>query len=150
MSASKLKGEIDAPASRGPVVVVDDVHADAMRAAHAVEELRPWFPVQILTSGEELASYLDGQGLYQDRCLYPYPGLILLDLKMPRMDGFETLQWIKDNPKHSKIPVVVLSGVSGMAAQVTQAYKLGAHSFLPKPIREEDVESILSVLKINI
>src|ERR1035441_8692669 len=73
----------------GPVVIVDDDPYDAILAEGVITELRPRFPVQILTSGEDFVGYLQGDGLYQDRSRYPMPGLVLLDLKMPKMDGFE-------------------------------------------------------------
>lgn len=134
----------------GPVVIVDDDPYDAMLAEGIIDELQPRFPIQILTSGEDLISYLQGDGLYHDRSHYPYPGVVLLDLKMPKMDGFDVLKWLKDHPEHKDIPIVVLSGFVDMAGQVTRAYQLGAHSFLPKPVRQEDIESILSVLKIAV
>ncbi len=135
---------------KGPVLIVDDETCHAMLAEAVFDEVRPGSSIQILTSGEDLVAYLQGESLYRDRCRYPYPGLVLLDLKMPKMDGFEALRWVKTHPKHSHLPIVVLSGVSGMAEQVTRAYHLGAHSFLPKPVQHRDVESILSLLKISV
>jgi two-component system response regulator len=134
----------------GPVIIVDDDSADAMLAEGVIDELQPKLPVQILTSGEDFISYLKGEGLYHDRVHYPYPGLVLLDLKMPGMDGFAVLEWLKANAEHSKIPVVVLSGFLGMAAQVTRAYQLGARSFLPKPVQQADIESLLTQLNISV
>ncbi len=134
----------------GPVIIVDDDPYDAMFSEGVIGELQPRFPIQILTSGEDLIAYLLGDGLYHDRAHYPYPGLVLLDLKMPKMDGFEVLKWLKEHPEHREIPIVVLSGFVDMAAQVTRAYQLGAHSFLPKPVSQEDIEGILNVLQISI
>ncbi len=138
------------PASDGPVLIVDDDPYDAITAEGVVGDLGPVFPVQILTSGEDLIAYLQGENIYHDRAQFPYPGLILLDLKMPSMDGFEVLQWLKDHPEHSKVPVVVLSGLAGMAGLVTKAYQLGAHSFLPKPVQAQDIQSILSIMKMSV
>lgn len=137
-------------ARQGPVVIVDDDPYDALLTEGIVDELQPHFEVQILTSGEDLVAYLQGDGLYQDRSHYPIPGLVLLDLKMPQMDGFAVLEWLKNHPEHSSIPIVVLSGAADMVEQVTRAYALGAHSFLPKPIQQRDIESILTLLKISI
>lgn len=134
----------------GPFVIVDDEPSDAMLAEGVIDELDPKFPAQILTCGEDLIAYLQGEGLYQDRTLYPLPGLVLLDLKMPKMDGFAVLEWLKQHPEFSEIPIVVLSGCVDMAGQVTRAYQLGAHSFLPKPVQLQDIESILSLLKVSI
>jgi len=137
-------------AREGPVVIVDDDTADALMAEGVIDELQLMFPAQILTCGEDLIAYLQGEGLYQDRSRYPYPALVLLDLNMPKMDGFEVLQWLKGHPEHAAIPIVVLSGRFDMPGQVTRAYQLGAHSFLPKPILLQDIQSILSHLKISI
>jgi two-component system response regulator len=134
----------------GPVVIVDDDPADAMFAEGVFDELQPEFPLQILTSGEDLVAYLQGTGLYHDRAHYPYPGLILLDLNMPKMDGFAVLEWIKAHPEHGDVPIVVLSGFSDLVEQVTRAYTRGAHSFLPKPIQLQDIKTILSILKVSI
>jgi CheY-like chemotaxis protein len=137
-------------AREGPVIIVDDNASDALLTEEVIDELEPRFPVEILTSGEDLVAYLQGDDLYHDRSQYPYPGLVLLDLKMPKMDGFEVLQWLKDHPEHAEVPIVVLSGFVDMAGQVTKAYQLGAHSFLPKPVQQEDIQSILSLLKISV
>jgi CheY-like chemotaxis protein len=140
----------EASAREGPVVIVDDDPYEALLAQGVLDELQPRFPIQILTSGEDLVAYFQGDDLYHDRNSYPYPGLVLLDLKMPKMDGFEVLQWLNDHPEHAEVPIVVLSGFAGMPEQVTKAYRLGAHSFLPKPVQLPDIRSILSLLKISI
>ena len=134
----------------GPVLIVDDDPYDAITAEGVVGDLNPILPVQILTSGEDLIAYLQGENIYHDRKQFPYPGLVLLDLKMPRMDGFAVLQWLKNHPEHAKVPVVVLSGLAGMAGLVTKAYQLGAHSFLPKPVQAQDIQSVLHLLKISV
>lgn len=138
------------PAREGPVIIVDDDPYDALQSEGVVDELQPRFEVQILTSGEDLVAYLQGEGLYKDRSHYPRPGLVLLDLKMPRMDGFAVLEWLKGHPEHADIPIVVLSGFADMVAEVTRAYGQGAHSFLPKPIQQRDLQSIVSLLKISV
>jgi CheY-like chemotaxis protein len=137
-------------ASEGPVIIVDDDSSDGLLAEGVIDELDPRFPVQILSSGEDLIAYLQGEELYRDRSRYPYPGLVLLDLKMPKMDGFAVLQWLKGHPEHAQVPIVVLSGCVDMAWQVTRAYQLGAHSFLPKPVQQQDIQSILLLLKVSI
>ena len=141
---------IQSQARDGPLVIVDDDPYDALRAAGFIDELQPTTPAQILTSGEDLLAYLKGEGLYHDRSQYPYPGLVLLDLKMPKMDGYEVLEWLKEHPEHAAVPIVVLSGVVDMAGQVTRAYQLGALSFLPKPVQQQDIQSILSLLNISV
>ena len=150
MEKEEANGMAKTMTKEGPVLIVDDDPYDAMLSEGVMEELQPKFPVQIITSGEDLMDYLQGDGLYQDRVHYPYPGLILLDLKMPGMDGFEVLKWLKSRPEHSEIPIVVLSGCVDLAGQVTRAVQLGAHSFLPKPVQQQDIRSILDVLNVSI
>ena len=137
-------------AREGPVLIVDDDAYDATLTEGVIDELQPRFPVQILTSGEDLVAYLEGTDLYHNRNQYPLPGLVLLDLKMPKMDGFAVLEWLKDHPEHGEVPIVVLSGFADMVEQVTKAYSQGAHSFLTKPVQLRDMQSILSLLKISI
>jgi CheY-like chemotaxis protein len=96
-------------------------------------------PVQIrlvaVEDGSEATSYLEGKGPYEDRAKYPIPDVILLDLKMPRLNGFEFLEWlrVKCDRSHRFIPVVVMSS-SGMREDVDRAYALGANSYLVKPV----------------
>jgi CheY-like chemotaxis protein len=149
-AAAEASAAIGSSAKEGPVVIVDDSTYDAMQVEGVIEELQPKFPAQILTSGEDLVAYLQGEGLYKDRSHYPYPGLVLLDLKMPKMDGFAVLEWLKGHPQHADVPIVVLSGFADMAEQVTRAYGQGAHSFLPKPIQLQDIKGILSLLKVSV
>lgn len=134
----------------GPVVIVDDDPCDASLSQMVIRELDPKFPVQILSSGEDLLAYLQGNDPYGDHTQYPMPCLVLLDLKMPGMDGFEVLEWLQGHPEHANIPIVVLSGFVGMVEQVTRAYGQGAHAFLTKPIQVGDIQNVLSFLKNSI
>ena len=86
-------------------------------------------------------SYLTGEGKYSNRDEYPLPDLLLLDLKMPRMDGFETLRWLRLQPGLKALRVVVLTS-SEEIRDVNLAYQLGANSFLVKPI---DFEAFVKV-----
>ena len=90
-------------------------------------------PLQVVRDGEELIAYLEGEGKYANRDEYPLPDLLLLDLKMPRKDGFEVLAWIRKHPTLRSLPVVVLTSSENMR-DVNNAYQLGANSFLVKPM----------------
>lgn len=85
--------------------------------------------------GGEAAEYIEGKGVYANRRKYPIPDVILLDLKMPRINGFEFLEWLrcKSDRSHRFIPVVVMSS-SGMREDIDRAYALGANSYLVKPV----------------
>jgi CheY-like chemotaxis protein len=90
-------------------------------------------PIQVVGNGEEAVAYLSGVGEYSNRKDYPLPELILLDLKMPKMDGFEVLKWIRTHPDLFQLRVIVLTS-SDDIRDVNHAYKLGANSFLVKPM----------------
>ncbi|MDB6027276.1 MAG: response regulator receiver protein [Verrucomicrobiales bacterium] len=95
--------------------------------------------------GEQALAYLKGIGKYGNRDIYPFPFVTLLDLKMPRVDGFEVLQWIREESPFPYLPVVVLT-VSEEMRDISKAYKLGANSFLIKPPRLVELKEMLTML----
>jgi len=94
-------------------------------------------PVEVVRNGDECMAYLEGVGPYADRERYPLPGLLLLDLKMPRTDGFGVLAWIRSHRTLSRLRVVVLTA-SYNIIDVNRAYDLGANSFLTKTLDVRD------------
>ena len=87
-----------------------------------------------VNDGEEAIKYLEGRDPYSDRNKYPMPQVILLDLKMPRMNGFQFLEWLRKSSLHLRlIPVVIMSS-SALPTDVEKAYALGANSYMVKPI----------------
>jgi CheY-like chemotaxis protein len=98
------------------------------------------------TDGTEVIDYLNGDGgKFENRARFPMPDLIILDLKMPRMDGLEVLRWLRNHPTFSRIPVVMLSG-SGLEKDVDEAYRLGVHSYIQKPADFKDFVRKLGTL----
>lgn len=95
-----------------------------------------------LSDGEEAIAYLSHSGKYADRQEYPLPSLILLDLKLPRIGGFEVLRWIREKSDFPCIPVVMMT-VSDEMKDVQEAYRRGAQSFLIKPILADDLKELL-------
>lgn len=85
----------------------------------------------IVANGREALDYLQGNGPYADRQSYPSPGLLLLDLKMPEMNGFEVLEWLQGRSEFKGLPIVILSG-SGLSGDVVRAEKLGADDYRVK------------------
>src|ERR1051325_6341901 len=115
------------------VLQVDDDRNDLLLMRPALELAK--LPVNILcaSDGAEAMDYLAGNGIHADRDRYPMPSLILLDLKMPRKNGFEVLQWIRCQPKLKRLPVAVFtSSIHG--ADIDRAYDCGANSYLIKPV----------------
>ncbi|MDB6023827.1 MAG: response regulator receiver protein [Verrucomicrobiales bacterium] len=95
--------------------------------------------------GEQAIAYLNGEGGYADRMKFPLPTVALLDLKMPRVNGFEVLDWIRNKSPFPFLPVVVLT-VSDEIRDINKAYAMGANSFLIKPPSTEDLKNMLEML----
>jgi CheY-like chemotaxis protein len=89
--------------------------------------------LQIVRDGDAAIFYLNGEGEYSDRARYPLPGIILLDLKLPRRSGHEVLEWLKKHPELKRLPVVILTS-SRQTFDVDRAYDLGVNSYLVKPV----------------
>lgn len=108
----------------------------ALRAANIVN------PVIVLTSGQDTIDYLSHTGKYADPVDFPAPFLIFLDLKLPYVDGFEVLSWIRKQPDLQSVVVVVLSG-SDESRDHQRAYALGARSYLVKPPTAEQLRQFI-------
>ncbi len=103
---------------------------DAFREAHLSNE------IHVVHNGEEALQYLFGENKFADRKTYPLPNLILLDLKMPGIDGFEVLKRVKNTREIKRIPIIILTS-SKEEGDLTMGYDLGANSYLVKPVSFE-------------
>jgi CheY-like chemotaxis protein len=121
-----------------PILLAEDSEDDARIIQTTLERAGVQNPVLVVSDGATAISYLKGTGFYTDRELFPLPGVILLDLKMPVKNGFEVLEWWKNQPQLSEILIVVLSGYYDLES-IRYAYSLGARSFLIKPCKVEDI-----------
>jgi CheY-like chemotaxis protein len=121
-----------AHSSDKPILLVEDNEDYAFLLTRALHTADINSPVHVVTDGEQAVDYLKGAGLFSDRSLFPLPGLILLDLKLPRLSGFEVLQWIQNETSLPQLVVVVLSS-SGETRDINLAYRFGARSYLIKP-----------------
>lgn len=124
------------------VLYVEDSADDFVLLKLASRKCGTPFFLQHAGDGEETMAYLSGDGAYADREEYPFPDLVLLDLKMPRLDGFEVLQWIRTNPATASLTVVVLAG-SSFRADIRRALELGANSYATKPARFEELQVLI-------
>jgi CheY-like chemotaxis protein len=134
---------------RNAILIVDDDPDDANLIRREVLSLHPNAAVEVLASGADLKAYLEGQGRYTSQEAFPYPGLILLDLRMPEMDGFEVMEWLKNQPRHAAIPVIVIT-VFDRQKYIKRAYQLGARTFLSKPVHPESIREAIRVLRLPI
>ncbi len=115
------------------ILMADDDEDDHILVRAALAESQLPIDLHIVNNGEELLDYLYNRGLYADKTQAPSPGLILLDLNMPKKNGLEVLQDIKTDPMLRNIPVIVLS-TSDDKEDIYHAYNLGANSFITKPV----------------
>lgn len=127
------------------IVAAEDDPNDLELLRHVVAETGVEVNFQAADDGEQLIQYLRGEGKYSDREVYPLPDIVVLDLKMPRMNGFEVLQWLRQEPGFARIPAVVLSG-SGLESDIEEAYRLGANTYFTKPGQLAELRKIIGAL----
>ncbi|MFQ5857550.1 MAG: response regulator [Anaerolineae bacterium] len=125
------------------ILMADDDPDDCMLTKEALEESRLANGLHFVEDGEDLMDYLYRRGKYAELVDSPRPGLILLDLNMPRKDGREALKEIKADPDLRRIPIVVLT-TSKAEEDIYRTYDLGVNSFITKPV---DFESLVDIMK---
>jgi CheY-like chemotaxis protein len=126
------------------ILMAEDDADDRVLARDAMQESRSANHLRFVEDGQELMDYLTRSGMYAKREA-PRPGLILLDLNMPRKDGREALREIKNDPDLRHIPVVVLT-TSKTEEDVARAYDLGANSFITKPVTFDGLVEIVRTI----
>ena len=127
------------------IVVADDDADDRMLIEEALEESRLSNPVDFCVDGLDLLEYLKREGKWAELSGQPLPGLILLDLNMPRMDGRTALSHIKADEKLKRIPVVILT-TSKSEEDIIRTYGLGVNSFITKPVTFDGLVTIVQAL----
>ncbi len=128
------------------VLLVEDSPDDVKLIVRAFGRTRLPKRVQVVRDGADALAYLFGKAPYDDRSAYPLPALVILDLKMPRVDGFEVLNAVKSAPHLRRIPVVVLTS-SSEAADIDRCYDLGANSYLVKPVAFADFSYVVAEIE---
>jgi CheY-like chemotaxis protein len=125
--------------------MADDDEEDCMLVRDALKASRLANDIRFVHDGEELMAYLRGEGRFAEPEAAPTPGLILLDLNMPRKDGREALAEIKSDPALRKIPVVVLT-TSQAEEDICRTYDLGVNSYVTKPVTFASLVDLMRVL----
>ena len=128
-----------------PILIVEDDENDALLLTRAVAKAGLTNPVIVLRHGREAVQYLQGDGPYTDRVKYPFPRVLITDLKMPIMTGFELLTWLSQHPACSIVPTIVLSS-SREKNDITEAYRLGANAYLVKPSTIKELEEMMDAI----
>jgi CheY-like chemotaxis protein len=127
------------------ILMADDDADDRLLAQDAMHESRVLNELHFVEDGVQLLSYLRGDEGFSDRSLHPMPGLILLDLNMPKMDGREALAEIKADPRLRRIPVVILT-TSKAEEDMVKGYDLGAASYITKPVTFDALVELMRTL----
>jgi CheY-like chemotaxis protein len=115
------------------ILLVEDDENDVLLIQRAFQKAGLREVLKVVRGGDEAIAYLSGSGNYANRERFPFPFMVLLDLKMPGTNGFEVLQWIRSEPNCKRLLAVVLTS-SNLQADVDRAYELGANSYLVKPV----------------
>ncbi|MHB8891511.1 MAG: response regulator, partial [Candidatus Limnocylindrales bacterium] len=138
--------DMDGLGEPGWILLVDDnrmdveLTLDAFRQAHLANH------VEVVTGGQAAIDYLVGRGEYADRTRYRLPALVLLDLKMPVVDGFEVLRQMKGTPVVRRIPVIILT-TSREEGDRALSYENGANSFLVKPVSFDGFLDVVGAIR---
>src|SRR5213592_4005390 len=128
------------------ILLVEDDEADIFLLRRAFRDARIANPLIEVRDGQAAIQYLSGEGDYADRARYPIPFLILLDLRLPKLSGFEVIAWMRDQPQLANLIVVVLTA-SDHVPDVTKARDLGANSYLVKPGNFEELVQMVKRIK---
>ena len=125
------------------ILLVEDDEADILLMQRAFRNARIANPLIEVRDGQAAIQYLAGDGVYADRARYPIPFLMLLDLRLPKLSGFEVLEWIREQPEFGELIVVVLTS-SVHVPDEARAHELGANSYLVKP---GDFDELVELVK---
>src|SRR5215467_5614832 len=128
------------------ILLAEDREDDILLVQRAFAKGEITNPLFIVRDGDEAICYLSGIGRYGNRAEYPLPDLLLLDLKMPKVDGFEVLRWVRQQAGFSALRVIVLTA-SDQIRDVNTAYRLGANSFMVKPTDFQNVVEMAKTLR---
>jgi DNA-binding response OmpR family regulator len=129
------------------ILHVEDDPNDAFLVQHAFEKAGVEAQLRLAADGQQALDYLAGSGPYGDRCAYPMPDLVLLDLKMPKLSGFDVLAWLRGQERFGSLPVIILSS-SEHCEDKSYAQKLGATAYEVKsPGFERVVQRVMGCLR---
>ena len=121
------------------ILVAEDLDNDIELLQLAFSKASPSIPLHFVKDGEEAIQYLNGDEAFSDRTAHPLPAMLLLDLKMPRIDGFQVLGWLRSRQDElRRLPVIVFTS-SSEPEDIKRAYDLGANSYLVKPSGTEEM-----------
>ncbi|MEY2465554.1 MAG: hypothetical protein QOD03_75 [Verrucomicrobiota bacterium] len=133
-------------AVRVTILHVEDDPNDTLLFQHACKKLGSAFDLQSVNDGDQAIAYLRGDNSFSDRKKHPLPQLVLLDLKMPRLSGFDVLDWARKEKQFHNLPIIVLTS-SNHEADIKRAYNLGANSYLVKPVGFDALVAVVRTIQ---
>jgi CheY-like chemotaxis protein len=132
--------------NRKTLLIVEDSELEVLLLKRTFVKAGVNDRIIFVADGEQAIDYLDGQGDYADRATYPLPNLVLLDIKMPKVDGFEVLTWLRKESAFDCLPVVMFTS-SDEPGDIRRAYELRANSYVKKSIAATDATESLELLQ---
>jgi CheY-like chemotaxis protein len=127
------------------ILLAKDNETDVLLVRRAIDIAGVRASLEVVRDGQEAVDYLAGRGAYTDRVKHPLPKLMLLDLSMPRLDGFQVLRILRNDLHFTRLPVIVLTN-SENPSDIKRAYELGATSYFRKPDSIEGLDEMIHVL----
>lgn len=125
-----------------PILIAEDYADDVLMLEIALRKAGIANSIHAVGDGEEAMAYFAGQGAYADRNQFPLPGVLFLDLRLPRRNGFEVLQWLRSRAEFKDLLIVILTGARE-TRYVQHAYQLGANSFIVKPCHLSNICTLI-------
>ena len=141
-------GDVLSSQTSDAVLLAEDSDDDILLFKRAYNRAGVHSPLHIVRDGEEAIRYLKGRGKFTDRTLYPVPRLLVVDLKMPRKNGFEVIDWVRRESDLKTLHIIVLT-TSGDLSDVKRAYETGANSFVTKSLDMGEFVEQLKGVKSN-
>lgn len=128
------------------ILLVEDTSDDVFFATRAFKKAGLVSRIALAEDGQQAIDYLTGKGEFGDRTQHPLPSVILLDIKMPFLSGFEVLRWIRSESNFPTVPVLMLTS-SDQESDIEKAYALGANAYLVKPPHGDDFLRLAQLIK---
>jgi CheY-like chemotaxis protein len=127
------------------ILVAEDNEDDVFILKRAFKKNGIDMPVHVCGNGSDAMRYLKGEGQYANRENFPFPRVLVTDIKMPLCSGLELLKWLHEHPECNLIPKIVLSA-SAEQRDVIEAYKLGANCYFRKPLKSDDLVELVGIM----
>ena len=128
------------------ILVAEDDHKDIFLLRCAFTQAGVTVPLHFVYDGEQAIDYLEGNDSFSDRRTHPFPTLVLLDNKMPRLSGLDVLKWLRQQPRLRRLPVLIFSS-SSLLRDINLAADLGANAYLVKPNTLEELRGLVRAIK---